>query len=54
MKLTAQRGPATEGYSSLESLAISIAVHQDDMVARVAGELDHQLVGLLLHQVKDP
>ncbi|MFI6175621.1 STAS domain-containing protein [Nonomuraea sp. NPDC051191] len=44
----------TEDHGFPESFAVSIAVHQDYIVARVAGELDYQFAGLLHHQVKDP
>ncbi|MFI6741217.1 STAS domain-containing protein [Nonomuraea sp. NPDC050451] len=44
----------TEDHRSAERFTVSIAVHEDYIVARAAGELDYQFAGLLHRQVKDP
>ncbi|MFF4624798.1 hypothetical protein [Nonomuraea jabiensis] len=43
----------TEDHGSPERFAVSIAVHEDYILARAAGELDYQFADLLHHQVKD-
>uniref|UniRef100_UPI0033D220A2 hypothetical protein n=1 Tax=Nonomuraea sp. NPDC049784 TaxID=3154361 RepID=UPI0033D220A2 len=43
----------TEDHGSPERFTVSIAVHEDYIVARAAGELDYQFADLLHHQVKD-
>ncbi|MEW1839406.1 hypothetical protein AB0392_15765 [Nonomuraea angiospora] len=54
MKLTALlRERRDRGPRLPERFTVSIAVHEDYIVARAAGELDYQFADLLHHQVKD-
>jgi anti-anti-sigma factor len=41
------------GNGSTERLTVTIGLHEDLVVAQVAGELDYQYAGLLHRQVKD-